>query len=126
MIRWEEPDPNVILTPAFACLLNPGLPLTPEGTTDQLASVYVDNALMFALYCRHMEMVLAAMIESIFAVMGEADTTLCQCPLAMDKWLELVVRPVQTMIGLVIDTNKLLVAIPPHYVAEVRELLDTT
>ena len=32
MIRWEEPDSNIILTPAFACLLNPGLPLTPEGT----------------------------------------------------------------------------------------------
>ncbi len=71
-------------------------------------------------------MVLAAMIESIFSVMGEADTPLCQCPLAMDKWLQLVVRPVQTMIGLVIDSNKLTVAIRPHYVAEVRELLDTT
>jgi hypothetical protein len=106
--------------------LNPGLPLTPEGTTDQPASIYVDDALMFALFCRHMEMVLAAMIESIFAVMGEADTPLCQCPLALDKWLELVVCPVQTMIGLVINTNKLLVAIPQHYVAEVRELLDTT
>ena len=30
------------------------------------------------------------------------------------------------MIGLVIDTNKLTVEIPPHYVAEVREILDTT
>jgi hypothetical protein len=71
--------------------LNPGLPLTPEGKTDQPASVYVDDALMFALYCRHMELTLAAMIESIFTVMGEADTTLRQCPLAMDKWLQLVV-----------------------------------
>ena len=51
LIRWEELDPNVILTPAFACLLNPGLPLTPEGTTDKPARVYVDDALMFALYC---------------------------------------------------------------------------
>jgi hypothetical protein len=126
MIRWEELDPNAILTPAFACSLNPGLPLTPEGTTDQEASIYVDDALMFALLRKHMEMVLAAMIESLFAVMGEADTPLRQCPLAMDKWLELVVRPVQTMIGLVINTNKLTVAIPDQYVAEVRELLDTT
>ena len=63
MIQWEELDPNVILNPAFACLLNPGLPLTPEGTTDQPASIYVDDALMFTLYCRHMEMVLAEMIE---------------------------------------------------------------
>ncbi len=71
-------------------------------------------------------MVLAGMIESIFALMGVADTPLRQCPLAMDKWLELVVRPVQTMIGLVINTKMLSVAIPQQYVAEVRELLDTT
>jgi len=34
LIQWEELDPNVTLTPEFACLLNPGLPLTPEGTAD--------------------------------------------------------------------------------------------
>ncbi len=71
-------------------------------------------------------MVLAVMIESIFVVMCESDIPLRQCPLAMDKWLQLVVCPVQTMIGLVINTNKLTMAIPPQYVAEVRELLDTT
>jgi hypothetical protein len=36
--------------------------------------------------------------------MGEPDTTVRQCPLAMDKWEELVIGPVQTMLGLVIDT----------------------
>ena len=79
-----------------------------------------------ALDCEHMEMTLAAMIEAIFVVMDEPDTAICQCPLAMDKWPELIVKPIQTMIGLVIDTNRLTVAIPQQYVDEVRELLATT
>ncbi len=48
-------------------------------------------------------MKLAALIEA-FIVMGEPDTTFRQCPLAMDKWEEVVVGPVQKLIGLVIDT----------------------
>ena len=74
-----------------------------------------------------MEMVLAALIEAIFVVMGEPDTALRQCPLAMDnKWLELVVGPILIMLGLIIDTNKLTVAIPEKYVPELCDLIDTT
>jgi hypothetical protein len=51
------------------------------------ARIYVDDALMLALSRGHMEQVLAALIEAIFAIMGKPDTTVCQCPLAMDKWL---------------------------------------
>ena len=68
----------------------------------------------------------AALIEAIFVVMGEPDTALRQCPLAMDKWLELVVGPILIMLGLIIDTNKLIMAIPEKYVSELRELIDTT
>jgi hypothetical protein len=73
-----------------------------------------------------MELALAALIEAIFVIMGMPDTTVRQCPLAMDKWLDLVVAPKQRMIGLVIDTNKLTVGIPPDYLAEVLDLLNTT
>jgi hypothetical protein len=31
------------------------------------------------------------MIESIFIAMDEPEEDVCQCPLAMDKWKELVV-----------------------------------
>ncbi len=40
-----------------------------------------------------MKMVLAAMIEAIFTVMGEPNDSVCQSPLAMDKWAELVIGP---------------------------------
>ncbi len=71
-------------------------------------------------------MVLAATIEAIFIVMGKSDIAVRQCPLAMDKWLELVIGPSQTMMGLIIDTNRLTVAISPKYLQEVLELLNST
>jgi hypothetical protein len=44
----------------------------------------------------------------------------------MYKWLELVIGPKQTMLGLIIETNRLTVAIPPKYLQEVLELLNST
>jgi hypothetical protein len=58
--------------------------------------------------------------------MGEPDAKFRQCPLAMDKWEELVIRPVQTMLGLVINTYKLTVGIPSNYVNKVLLLLNNT
>jgi hypothetical protein len=58
--------------------------------------------------------------------MGKPDVVVRQCPLAMDKWLELVIGPKQTMLGLIINTNTLTVAISPKYLQEVLELLNST
>ena len=44
-----------------------------------------------------MKLALAAMIEAIFTVMGAPETELRQCPLAMNKWEELIVSHKQTM-----------------------------
>ena len=60
---------------------------------------------MLSSNTNHMNMVLAAMIESIFIAMGEPEEEVRQCPLAMDKWMELVISPWQTVLGLIIDTN---------------------
>ncbi len=57
--------------------------------------------------------------------MGKPDKTVRQCPLAMDKWLELIVTPKQRMLGHIIDTNTLTVGIPPNYVKEVLDLINT-
>ncbi len=80
---------------------------------------------MLATSIEHMKMVLAAMIEAIFTVMGEPNDSVRQCPLAMDKWNELVISPRQIGLGLIIDTNWLMVAIPIKYLTEVRALLDS-
>jgi hypothetical protein len=91
---------------------------------DLPACIYVNNTLMLVLEVDHMKMVLA--IKAIFVVMGKPDVVVRQCPLAMDEWLELVISPKQTMLGLIIDTNRLTLAIPAKYLQEVLDLLNST
>jgi hypothetical protein len=56
--------------------------------------------------------------------MDEPDKTVKQCPIAMDKWEELIVGPVQAVLGLIINTYKLTFSIPDNYVHEVLLLLN--
>ncbi len=122
-LKWEEIDPSTKLTPVT---INRGIMDDAGNRINLPTRIYVDNALMLALNVDHLKMVLAATIEAIFIVMGEPDVAVRQCPLAMDKWLELVIGPKQTMLGLIIDTNRLTVAIPHKYLQEVLELLNST
>jgi hypothetical protein len=124
MLKWEEIDPSAKLTPAFSCTINCGIIDDAGNRIDLPALIYVDDALMLALDVDHMKMVLAATIEAIFVVVGKPNVAVRQCPLAMDKWLELVIGPMQTMLGLIIDTNKLTIAIPAKYLQEVFNLLN--
>ncbi len=126
MIGWAEIDPNVKFTPAVTCAILGGLPTKIIEEIRLKARIFVDDSLALALYRAHMEMVLAALIEAIFVVMGVPDTALRQCPMAMDKWLELVVGPILIVLGLIINTNKLTVAIPKKYLSELRDLIDMT
>ncbi len=73
-----------------------------------------------------MEQVLASLIKAIFVDMGAPDTSVCQCSLAMDKWEKLQVAPIQTMLGLVIDTNRMTVSAPDDYIQSICLLIDST
>jgi hypothetical protein len=126
MLKWEEIDPSAELTPTFSCTINRGIMDDARNQIDLPACICIDDALMLALNADHMKMVLAATIEVIFIIMGEPDVAVRQCPLAMDKWLELMIGPKQIMLGLIIDTNRLTVAIPPKYLQEVLKLLNST
>ncbi len=44
----------------------------------------------------------------------------------MDKWIELVIGLKQTMLGLIINTNRLTISIPAKYLQEVLDLLNST
>jgi len=112
MISLAKEDPTTKFTPAFPCAIN-------KGTLDARlpARIYVDDVLLLGLSRRQMELRLAALIEAIFIIMGTPDTTVCQCPLALDKWLDLIVASRQRMLGLIVDTNSMTVGIPPDYVA---------
>jgi hypothetical protein len=126
VLKWEEIDLSTELTPAFSCTINPGIIDDAGSHIDLPAHIYVNNALMLALAIDHMKMVLAATIEAIFVVMGKPSIAVSQCPLAIDKWLDLVIGPKQTMLGLIINTNRLTVAIPAKYLQEVLDLLNST
>jgi hypothetical protein len=126
MLKWEEIDPSVKLTPAFSCTISRGIMDDAGNWIDLPAHIYIDDALMLAFNADHMKMVLAATTKAIFIVMGKPDIAVRQCPLAMDKWLELVIGPKQAMSGLIINTNRLTVTIPPKYLQEVLELLNST
>jgi hypothetical protein len=80
---------------------------------------------MLATSIEHMKMILAAMIEAVFTVMGEPNNSVWQCPPAMDKWNKLVIGSRLISLGLIIDTNQLTVAIPIKYLTEVQALLDS-
>jgi hypothetical protein len=73
-----------------------------------------------------MEQVLAALIEAIFVVMGVPDTSGCQCSLVMEKWEKLHIAPIQTMLGLLIDTNRMIISIPDDYIQGVCLLIEST
>jgi hypothetical protein len=124
MISWAPLDPAPDL--ARAIPINTGV-LDNQGNRVPLpARIYVDNALTLAISKKNMEQVLAALIESIFVVMGIPDTSVCQCSLAMDKWEKLHVTPTQTMLGFPINTNRMMLSIPENYIQGVCLLIKST
>ena len=126
MIQWAKINPLVKLTRATACSINKGV-LDKKGVVRKCpARIFVDNSLLLAISPFLMTVALAAVIEEIFVVMGNQDTAIQQCPLALDKWVEMVVGPAQTMLSLNLDTNQLIVAIPSSYVSDVHGLINTT
>ena len=127
MINWAELDFDEPLTPAFSCQLNTGLPKDADGNPPALpARIYVDDSFVLGVSVPHMKQTLAALIEAIFVVLGPPEIDKRQCPLALDKWIKLIVGPVQTFLGLTVNTSRMIVSIPRHYIDEVLVILNET
>jgi hypothetical protein len=117
MISWATLDPAPDLAIAVPCSINTGV-FNNQGMKVPLpARIYIDNDLILATSKESMDQVLASLIEAIFVVMGTSDTSVHQCSLAMDKWETLQVAPVQTMLGLEIDTKRMTVRVPDNYIS---------
>jgi hypothetical protein len=126
-LKWSDdlsqrPD----LVKAFPCSVNQGVVDEEEEglLVPMTASIYVDDILAAAARQMNMLRLLAAIIEAIFAVCGSPDIAVRQCPLSLEKWHELIVRPRQIVLGLVIDTNTMMVGISDDYIQKVRDLLN--
>ncbi len=126
MISWATLDPAPDLARAIPCSINTGV-LDNQGNRVPLpARMYVDDALTLATSKENMEQVLAALIETIFVVMGAPKTSVCQCNLAMDKWEKLYAAPIQTMLGLLNKTNRMILSVPDDYIQGVCLLINST
>jgi hypothetical protein len=126
MISWAPLDPAPDLARTIACSINTGV-LDNQGNRVPLpARIYVNDALTLAISKENMEQVLAALIEAIFVVMGMPNTSVHQCNLAMDKWEKLHITPTQTMLRLLIKTNRMIVSIPDEYIQGVCLLMEST
>ena len=126
MINWADIDPSVEITKAVACPINQGI-IDDQGVArPRPARIFVDNSLLLSIGQLLMKMALAALIEAIFVVIGEPDTAIQKCPLAQEKWVKMVAGPVQTMLDLNLDTNRLTVAIPSYYFEDVCGIIDAT
>jgi hypothetical protein len=121
MLVWEDGDsPTCELVQAVKCRITLGI-LDQHGPLE--AYTYVYNILASAVGKQMMLRLLAAVIEAIFTVCGCAMIEHRQCPLSIKKWNELVVGPVQTVLGLMVNTNRMTVGITPEYCQQVADLL---
>jgi hypothetical protein len=119
-LKWELPaSDNVQPIRAFKCELNKGI-LNDDPLT---ANIYVE-ILAAAAFKERMIRLLAAVIEAIFLVCGIPDTSVRQCPLLLEKWDKLTVGPRQIVLGLVLDTNRMMAGITLEYIQQVRDLLN--
>ncbi len=121
MLVWEgNYAPVCKLGQASKCSLNPGA-LDQHGPLE--AYIHVDNILASRVGKKNMLRLLATIIEAIFTVSGCLMIEVCQCPLYIEKWNELVIGTVQTIFGLTPDTNMKTVGITSEYHQQVLDLL---
>ena len=122
ILKWEDENSTHMgnFVRADACPLNPGI---QDFNGSLEAFIYIDDILASANTKFNMLRLLAATIEAIFTVCDRPHIEVRQCPLSLEKWDELVVSTVQTILGLTVNTNKLTVGITHEYRNQVRELL---
>ena len=111
MIQWDAPPPNGIrFTPARACPINQGVLGSDGDPLPTPAFIYVDDFLISGLGSRTKRALLAC-LEAIFVVMGRPEESLQQCPLALDKWMDLKVVHEVTILGLCFNSSNMTVSI---------------
>jgi hypothetical protein len=123
MLKWQDqtnlPDP----VPAKSCNINYGVLDTLGNLVPPTAGIYVDDIMQAAVTRHWIIKSLVATIDAIFTVCGVPDIDVRQCRLSLEKWLELILGWHQTILGLVVDSNRLTVGISDEYLKQVCELL---
>jgi hypothetical protein len=125
MIKWDKSNINVPKTHAHACKINQGVLDEDDNLLPLVGNIYVDDILSAGFLQDYILNLLAATIEAVFTVCGEPQMEVRQCTLSLEKWLEMIVGPVQIVLGLSVDTNTLTIGITEEYCKQVQVMLDT-
>ncbi len=125
MIKWDECNINAPKTQVHACKINQGVLDEDGNLLPPAGNIYVDDILSAGFSRNYILNLLAATIKAIFTVCGEPQTEVRQCPLSLEKLLDMIVGPVQIVLGLSVDTNKMMVGIAEEYREQVRAMLKT-
>ncbi len=120
MIKWDENNINAPKTCVHACEINQGVLDADNNLLPPVVNIYVDDILSAGFLRNYILNLLAATIEAIFTVCGEPQIKVRQCPLSLVNWLEMIVGPVQIVLGLSVDTNKMMVGITEEYQEQVK------
>ncbi len=124
-LRWVEEDctqPEFVH--AFLCKINRSVLDLIGNSLPITANIYVDDILGAAAFQFNMLKLLAAIIEAIFLVCGTPNILVRQCPLSLEKWYKLIVDPRQIILGLIVDTNKMMVGMTDEYIQQCCDLLN--
>ncbi len=87
---------------AIACPLNHGISELDESLE---AYIYIDDIMGSAVDKFNILRLLAATIKAIFVVCGRANIEVRQCSLSIEKWEQLVIGPIQTVLGPTVNTK---------------------
>ncbi len=114
-LKWsEETTPTPELMKACPCEINNGVTDENGNLHPMRASIYVNDILAATARRENMLRLLAAVIKAIFSVCGVPDIAVRQCPLSVEKWFRLIVGLIQIVLGLVIDTVRLISIVHPQ------------
>ena len=125
MISFDDVPNDEKFTKAVPCSINKGC-LDENGNQKPIGGlIYVDDDLLCAPWFL-MRQLLVSTIEAIFTLCGRPNFAVRQCPLALDKWKELVVGHKSVFLGVQFDARKLTVAITEGYTVALHDLLTKT
>ena len=112
--------------PAKPCSQRRGV-LDPNGKpTPTPQRLFVDDSVYADVYNPdrvRIEQTIAAGIEAIFILLGQSDLAKRQDPISFDKMEEMLVSYLNKILGLLVDTRRLDVGVPPDYVRKTLILL---
>ena len=125
LLKWDDLlGTSQSITPAVSCALNQGVLDNNGNVIATDGNIYVDDILSVGVSNDYVKKLLAATIEAIFTVCGEPQTDIRQCPLLLEKWLEMVIGPTQTVFGLYVNTNMMTIGITQEYRQQVKSMLN--